>query len=220
MAAHTKVAVGYNIQVAVNSKNKVIVDQEVTNQVIDMGLLTQTAEPARAILEVATIDVVADRGTFKIEDLAACEKAGMTPYVPKPQRGSSVSNGFFRKDEFCYDAARDAFICPAGQVLSTRTESKLRELTKIDFRNRAACLVCAIKSRCTKDYRKVSRLENEAVLDRMAARRKARPAILDRRREMVAHPFGSIKQWISQGAFLMKGLDNVRGLVQSDRARL
>jgi transposase len=220
MAAHTKVAVGYNIQVAVDSKNKVIVDQEVTNQVIDMGLLTQTAEPARAILEVATIDVVADRGTFKIEDLAACEKAGMTPYVPKPQRGSSVSNGFFRKDEFCYDAARDAFICPAGQVLSTRTESKLRELTKIDFRNRAACLVCAIKSRCTKDYRKVSRLENEAVLDRMAARRKARPAILDRRREMVAHPFGSIKQWISQGAFLMKGLDNVRGLVQSDRARL
>jgi Transposase DDE domain len=99
---------------------------------------------------------------------------------------------------------------PAGQVLSTRTESKLRELTKIDYRNRAACLVCAIKSRCTKDYRKASRLENEAVLDRMAARRKARPAILDRRREMVAHPFGSIKQWMNQGAFLMRGVDNVR----------
>jgi hypothetical protein len=40
----------------------------VTNQVVDIGLLTQTAEPARAILEVATIDVVADRGYFKIED--------------------------------------------------------------------------------------------------------------------------------------------------------
>jgi hypothetical protein len=67
----------------------------------------------------------------------------MRPYVPKPQRGSSVSNGFFRKDEFRYDAERDAFICPAGQVLSTRYESKLRELTKIDYSNRAACLVCA-----------------------------------------------------------------------------
>jgi hypothetical protein len=33
-----------------------IVDQEVTNQVVDMGLLTQTAEPARAILEVETIE--------------------------------------------------------------------------------------------------------------------------------------------------------------------
>ena len=114
MAAHTKVAVGYNIQVAVDAKNRMIVDQEVTNQVVDMGLLTQTAESARAILEVETIEVVADRGYFKIEDIEACEKAGMTPYVPKPQRGSSVSNGFFRKDEFRYDAERDAFICPAG----------------------------------------------------------------------------------------------------------
>ncbi len=52
-----------------------------------------------------------------------------------------MSNGLFRKDEFRYDAERDAFICPAGQVLSTRYESKLRELTKIDYSNRAACLV-------------------------------------------------------------------------------
>jgi hypothetical protein len=27
---------------------------------------------------------------------------------------------------------------------------------------------------------------------------------------MWTHPFGSIKQWMNQGAFLMKGLDNVR----------
>jgi len=31
-------------------------------------------------------------------------------------------------------------------------------------------------------------------LHQMAARLKARPEILDRRREMVEHPFGSIKQ--------------------------
>ena len=76
----------------------------------------------RAICSNST-SVVADRGYFKIEHIEACEKAGMTPYVTKPQRGSSVSNGFFRKDEFRYDAERDAFICPAGQVLSTRYEA-------------------------------------------------------------------------------------------------
>ena len=210
MAAHTKVGVGYNIQVAVDAKNKMIVEQAVTNQVVDMGLLTQTAEPARAILDVATIDVVADRGYFKIEDIEACENAGCVPFVPKPQRGSSVREGFFRKDEFRYDPKRDVFICPAGQILASRYESKLRELKKIDYANRAACLVCPIRSRCTNGYRKVSRLENEAVLDRMAARLKARPEVLDRRRETVEHPFGSIKQWMNQGAFLMKGLDKVR----------
>jgi hypothetical protein len=51
-----------------------------TNQVVDIGLLMQTAEPARVILDVA------DRGYFKIEDIEACEKAGLTPQVPKPQR--------------------------------------------------------------------------------------------------------------------------------------
>ena len=121
-----------------------------------------------------------------------------------------MRSGFFRKDEFRYDAEQDAYICPAGQVLSTRYESKLRDLKKIDYANRAACPVCPLRSRCTMDFRKVSRLENEAVLDRMAARLKARPEILDRRREVVEHPFGSIKQWMNQGAFLMKGLDKVR----------
>ena len=44
----------------------------------------------------------------------------------------------------------------------------------------------------------------------MAQRLAARPDILDRRREIVEHPFGTIKQWMNQGAFLMRGLDNVR----------
>ena len=57
MAAHTRVAVGYNAQVAVDAKHKLIVEQQVTNQVVDMGLLTQTAEPAKEVLGVETIDV-------------------------------------------------------------------------------------------------------------------------------------------------------------------
>jgi len=101
-AAHTRVAVGYNAQVAVEAKNKMIIEQAVTNQVVDMGLLTQTAEPARDILGVDTIDLVADRGYFKNEDIEACEKAGCIPHVPKPQRGSSVRERFFRKDEFSF----------------------------------------------------------------------------------------------------------------------
>jgi hypothetical protein len=43
-----------------------------------------------------------------------------------------------------------------------------------------------------------------------AARLVKRPGVLDRRRETVEHPFGTIKQWMSQGAFLMRGLEKVR----------
>jgi hypothetical protein len=37
MAARTHVAVGYNVQIAVDTKHKLIVEQQVTNQVLDMG---------------------------------------------------------------------------------------------------------------------------------------------------------------------------------------
>jgi hypothetical protein len=50
-------------------------------------------------LDVERIDVVADRGYFKIEDIEACEKAGLTPHVPKPQRGPAVRKGFFTNRE-------------------------------------------------------------------------------------------------------------------------
>jgi transposase/IS5 family transposase len=209
MAAYTKVGVGYNVQIAVDAKNKMIVEQAVTNDVLDMGLLQQTAEPARRILDVETIDVVADKGYFKSEDIAACEKAGLTPHVPKPQRGAAVANGFFRKDEFRYDAAQDAYVCPGRHELKPIRQGRLRDMRKVDYANARACRDCPLRPRCTNNYRVVSRLENEDALDRMAARLGQRPDILARRREIVEHPFGTIKQWMNQGAFLMRGLDKV-----------
>jgi Transposase DDE domain len=44
----------------------------------------------------------------------------------------------------------------------------------------------------------------------MAERLAARPEILQVRRETVEHPFGSIKQWMNQGYFLLRGLEKVR----------
>jgi hypothetical protein len=44
----------------------------------------------------------------------------------------------------------------------------------------------------------------------MAERLKKRPEILDRRREAVEHPFGSIKPWMYQGAFLMRPRQRAR----------
>jgi transposase len=210
MAAHTKVGVGYNVQIAVDAKNKMIVEQDVTNDVLDMGLLKQTAEPARAALGVEQIDVVADMGYYKIEDIEACEEAGLTPYVPRPQRGPAVRGGFFRKDEFRYEAGRDLYVCPAGAELTPSAESALRDLKRFHYANRAACPDCVLRARCTQTFRTVTRLENEACLDRMAERLAARPEMIAVRRETVEHPFGSVKQWMYQGAFLMRGLEKVR----------
>ena len=152
MAAHTKVGVGYNVQVAVDAKNKLIVEQAVTNQVVDMGLLTQTSEPAREILGVETIDVVADRGYFKIEDIEACEKAGCVPHVAKPQRGSSVREGLFRKDEFRYDAGRRRLRLPGREVADAdppRPDCAISKRSTTATRKPAAIARCARDARTT-----------------------------------------------------------------------
>lgn len=212
MHSSSRVGVGYNIQIAVDTKHKLIVEQQVHNKVSDLGLLTETAEAARETLDVAQIDAVADRGYFKIEDIEACEMAGIVPYVPKPQRGSAVAKGFFPKDQFRYDAEADIYTCPGGAALRRVHSRPVRgEIRVFDYANAAACKSCALKTRCTAAaYRKVARYENEAVLDRMAKRLAARPGVLDERRESVEHPFGSVKQWMGQGAFLMRRLENVR----------
>lgn len=212
MHSSSRVAVGYNVQIAVDTRHKLIAEQQVYNKVSDLGLLTKTAEAARETLGVARINAVADRGYFKIEDIEACEAAGIVPYVPKPLRGSAVANGFFGKDQFRYESEADTYTCPGGAALRRTYGRPVRDGVRLfDYANAAACKLCALRTRCTEAaFRKVTRYENEAVLDRMAERLAAWPEVLDRRRESVEHPFGSVKQWMGQGTFLMRGLESVR----------
>jgi transposase len=207
-----KVGVGYNVQLAVDVKHKLIAEEDVSNNVLDIGLLAPTVESAMQLLGVEQIEAVADRGYYKIEDIEACEKAGITAYVPRPNRGSTIDDGFFSKGKFTYQPDINAYICPNGAVMSPRRSGKKRGLARTYFANRIACQSCSIKNRCTPTaFRQIMRLENEAVLDRMAERLSQRPNIMSQRKESVEHPFGTIKQWMNQGAFLMRGLNHVQG---------
>jgi transposase-like protein len=211
MAAHPKVGVGDNVQVAVDARHKLIVEQQVTNAGSDLGLLATTAAVAKEVLGVDNIDAVADKGYYKGEDIQACEDAGISTYVARPQRGSVVRDGLFRKEEFHYDAASDTFICPGGATLEPRYRSVVGGHSTLHYCNRDACRSCEIKPRCTSNtYRRIIRWAEEAVLDRMSERVAARPEVFRLRRETVEHPFGSIKQWMNQGYFLMPGLEKVR----------
>lgn len=212
MHSSSRIGVDYNIQIAVDTKHKLIAEQQVHNKVSDLGLLAETAAAARENLGVDKIDAVADRGYFKIEDIEACEAASIVPYVPKPQRGPAVAKGFFTKDQFRYDAKADTYTCPGGESLRRASSRPVRDGVRLfNYINVPACKTCALKARCTDaGSHKVTRYENEAVLERMDERLAAQPGVLDERRESVEHPFGSVKQWMGQGAFLTRRLENVR----------
>ncbi|TPW00465.1 MAG: hypothetical protein USCAAHI_00079 [Beijerinckiaceae bacterium] len=70
--------VGYNVQVAVDTKHHLIVTHEVTNVGTDRSQLASVAKQTKDTLETESLDVVADRGYFNSAEILACEEAGIT----------------------------------------------------------------------------------------------------------------------------------------------
>jgi transposase len=110
--------VGYNVQSAVDTSHHLIVAHEVTNVGSDRDQLSGMAERARAAIGSEVIEVVADRGYYKGEEIVACEQAGNTVYLPKPMTSGLYAKGRFGKQDFVYVAADDFYLCPAGEQLT------------------------------------------------------------------------------------------------------
>ena len=207
-----KVGVGYNGQIAVDAKHKLIAVAEVVNEPTDHGQLAPMAAAAKEALGVEKIKAVADGGYYDHLQIAACAGIGVELYVPRPKKGSAEAGGRFGKEEFAYDAASDSYRCPEGHTLSRETEWLKRGEPHIAHANPQACRSCALKEQCTKAaYRRITRWEGEAIVEAMHARVAAHPEMIAQRKTLVEHPFGSIKFWQEQRAFMMKGLEKVRG---------
>lgn len=202
--------VGYNVQVAVDEQHKLIVEHEVTNAVTDQDQLVPMATRTQQTLGAETLEVVADMGYYDGAEVRKCEAQGLTVYIPKPQTSANTKLGLFGKERFTYNPEQDMYVCPAGETLTYRfrTEEKGR---KIRDYSTAACGHCALKAQCTrnKDNRRITRWEYEDVLERMQQRLANRPEMMLKRKAMVEHPFGTIKRWMDQGYFLMRGKKNV-----------
>src|SRR5260370_38402303 len=76
------------------------------------------ARAAKAAVGGDNLDVVADRGYFKGEEILACEQAGVAVTLPKPHTSGAKSAGRFGKPDFVYLAKDDAYRCPAGEKLT------------------------------------------------------------------------------------------------------
>jgi transposase len=203
--------VGYNAQAAVDEKHKLIVAADVTHQETDVGQLSPMALEAKANLGVEKLEVVADSGYSHTSEVMRCEQEGITPYVPQADTSANTARGLYGKSQFRYDAQKDVYICPAGAELTYRfsTEEKERRLR---YYRTPHCGSCTLKTQCTRNLgnRRITREEDEAVMEAMAARMKAQPQKYELRKGLCEHPFGTLKRWFGYSYFLMKGLEKVR----------
>jgi transposase len=203
--------VGYNVQTAVDAKHHLIVAHEVTNVGNDRDQLAAMAAEAKAAMGAPALDVLADRGYFKGQEVLACEALGVTPYVPKPLTSGAKAKGRFGKQDFVYVAEDDTYRCPAGETLTKRFTS-LEDGMNLDVYWTTKCADCPLKSRCTSSQqpRRIKRWEHEAVIDAMQDRLNRRSDAMRIRRATVEHPFGTLKAWMGATHFKLRTLDKVR----------
>jgi len=204
--------VGYNVQLSVDSKHKLIVDHEVTTDVTDLGLLSHMAERAKQALGVAEMDVIADKGYYDGQEVKACLEEDITPYIPKANTSANRKRGLFTKEDFRYDPDQDCYWCPADQSLTFRFQTTEQEREIRYYSNPAACRECGLKPQCTRNKRgrRITRWVDEHLLEAMQARVQAEPEKVGLRKQLAEHPFGTIKHSWNQGYFLMRGLEKVR----------
>jgi transposase len=201
--------VGYNVQAAVDTKHHLIVAHEVTNVGSDRAQLTKMANAAREAMDKRRLQALADRGYFSGPEIKACTEAGITPLVPKPMTSGAKADGRFSKADFVYIAKADEYRCPAGQRAIYRMTTLEKGLTLHRYWS-SACPRCPLKARCTpSDYRRITRWEDEAILEAMQRRLDRQPQAMTLRRRTIEHVFGTLKQWMGSTHFLMRGLKHV-----------
>jgi transposase len=203
--------VGYNAQLAVDAKHKLIAADDVCNEATDLHQLANVALQAKANLVVDQIEALADAGYANAAEISRCVEQGITPFVPKPDTSANTARGLYGKSQFQYDAAKDVYVCPANATLTYRfsTYELGRELK---YYRASGCKTCALKSRCTRNKanRTLTREANEYLMEAMAARMKQHPEKFKLRKTLAEHPFGTIKRWFGYTHFLLKGLPKVR----------
>ena len=201
--------VGYNVQVAVETKHHLIIAHEVINEGSDRAQLSPMAKAAKAVLAVEKLDAVADRGYFSGEEILACDNAGVTVTLPKPMTSGMMARGRFGKQDFRYVADEDVYICPAGETLPYRYTNEEDGLILRRYWTNA-CQSCPIKKNCTSGKeRRITRWQYEHVLEAVQRRLDEHPEKMRQRRETVEHPFGTIKARMGATHFLMKTLPRV-----------
>lgn len=211
----------YNVQTVVDSKNKLIIEFDVSTCPDDKGALPQMTQAAKEIMGVSEINVVADKGYYDGSDIAECEKKGTACYIPAVENYIHAPDRKFNRSNFRYDKENDCYICPENKYLPFRYFEKGNRNTdpkryRRVYHNSEACRDCPSRAKCTPRKtggRTVKRLPDQYALDIVSERMATANGreIMKRRSNIVEHPFGTTKYIWGYRQFLCRTQEKVTG---------
>jgi transposase len=154
--------------------------------------------------------VTADAAYGTKENIAAIEKAGIRAYTALVDHEKRTS--LFGRDAFTYDAEKDLYTCPTGELLR-RVGYDHRERSIRYAARSSACNACSLKARCTKSTkgRWIRRSFEEEYLERARGYCDTEPyrKAIRKRAVWVEPLFGEAKDWHGLRRFRLRRLEKV-----------
>ena len=202
--------ISYNVQTAVDSKNCLIVDCEVVNDINDLNQLSNMSANAKKTLNKRKLTVVADTGYYNTQEIKKCIAGKIKVYIKKPKANNQTGDDAYRKDKFTYIPEEDKYICPEGMELPFAEYSTKNNIKYKRYKG-TQCLTCSKKSLCTKakEGRNIQRLIDEDIIEKVLVDTENNTTIYKQRRCIVEHPYGTIKRNLDYTYFLRRGLASV-----------
>ena len=230
-----KVRPGYNVQTAVDDKNKLIAVADVTNEQNDkkqLGpMIEQVKEQKKELGIGSNTTGVADAGYFTEKGIIDNKDDEDFPIVVSPSveggsairskngKGKKVPSAEYEVDNFAYDEDKDVYICPENQILKRITKAPVKDSHgRQTYRYKCGseiCAICSKKELCTNSGNgrmlRVSVNQKKILGYIKSLSTEENKKLIEKRKEIVEHPFGTIKRSFGYTYFLLKGIEKVRG---------
>lgn len=230
-----KIRPGYNPQTAVDDKNKLIVVADVTNEQNDKKQLTPMMAQVKKQKEELHIKDkttgVADAGYFTEKEIMNNKNDEDFPIVVSPsaevsttttsknEKSNKIPGAGYKAGNFVYDEEKDIYLCPENKELRRQTKTPItdrhgRKANKYRC-DPEVCSVCPKKGVCTKSENGrmlLVSVNQKEILDYIESlKNKENSSFISKRKEIVEHPFGTIKRSFGYTYFLLRGMEKVKG---------
>jgi transposase len=165
----SKIAFAYGDNYLIDTKAAIIVDVEASpaRWTAEVAATRTMIERAKERFNLQPQKLAADTAYGSGGNLAWLMERGIEPHIPVLDR-TSQTNGMFPRNDFSFDRANNAYICPGGKSLPF-THDRGNGVLVYRARSRD-CASCALKARCTKAASRVLSVNaHEDVRQRVAS---------------------------------------------------
>ena len=220
---------GYNAQTLVDNKHKLIIATSVTNESNDLKQLIPMHQKLQKVKKDFKANkkttLIADAGYFLETNIfTVSNDEHIDLYVADPKKikrkekqGKSKPNQVpskgYKKEDFRYDENLDIFFCPENHPLEKVSQGSNKN-SRIIIKHRCRmCKSCDKLHLCTNNkdgrYIDVSKNHYELVQFRKKISSSIGKKIVAKRKEIVEHPFGTIKWNWGFSYFMQRRLEQV-----------